>query len=240
MAQNIIETADLGGSVPDFSIWGMFSHADIIVQSVMVLLLAASVWCWAIIIDKMIRLRRVTRQADSFEETFWSGKSLEDLFDRVVKHSDHPMALLFVTAMREWQRSVSPTGKLAKTMGLQDRIYKVMRVTVNREMETLESYLGFLATVGSTAPFVGLFGTIWGIMNSFQNIALSHNTSLAVVAPGISEALFATAMGLVAAIPAVIGYNKITADMGRYANRLEGFADEFGTILSRQLEESAH
>lgn len=240
MPQNTIETADLGSTVPDFSLWGMFSNADIIVQSVMILLLAASVWCWAIIIDKMLRLRRVTRQADAFEEAFWSGKSLEDLYDRTVKSSDHPMAMLFVTAMREWQRSVTASGKIAKAMGLQDRIYKVMRVTVNREMETLESYLGFLATVGSTAPFVGLFGTIWGIMNSFQNIALSHNTSLAVVAPGIAEALFATAMGLVAAIPAVIGYNKISADMGRYANRLDGFADEFGTILSRQLEESAH
>lgn len=240
MPQNVIETADLGNTAPDFSLWGMFSNADIIVQSVMILLLAASVWCWAIIIDKMLRLRRVTRQADAFEEAFWSGKSLEDLYDRTVKSSDHPMAMLFVTAMREWQRSVTASGKIAKAMGLQDRIYKVMRVTVNREMETLESYLGFLATVGSTAPFVGLFGTIWGIMNSFQNIALSHNTSLAVVAPGIAEALFATAMGLVAAIPAVIGYNKISADMGRYANRLDGFADEFGTILSRQLEESAH
>ena len=238
MPQNLIQTADLGGVTPDFSLWGMFFNADIIVQAVMLLLLAASVWCWAIIFDKLLRLRRVTRQADSFEDAFWSGKSLEDLYDRVVKSADHPMAMLFATAMREWQRSVTPSGKLAKTMGLQDRIYKVMRVSVVREMEDLESYLGFLATVGSTAPFVGLFGTIWGIMHAFQNIALSHNTSLAVVAPGIAEALFATAMGLVAAIPAVVGYNKVTADMGRYANRLEGFADEFGTILSRQLEES--
>ena len=240
MEQNIIETTDLGGVVPDFSAWGMFMGADIIVQLVMIILLAASVWCWAIIFDKLLRMRRVTRQADSFEDAFWSGKSLEDLYDRVVKNPDHPMAMVFVTAMREWQRSVAPSGKLAKTMGLQDRIYKVMRITVSREMEGLENYLGFLATVGATAPFVGLFGTVWGIMNSFQSIALSHNTSLAVVAPGIAEALFATAMGLIAAIPAVIGYNKITADMGRYANRLDGFADEFGTILSRQLDEGGH
>ncbi|MFC7048616.1 protein TolQ [Emcibacter nanhaiensis] len=238
MEQNAVEAVELGGNIPDFSLWGMFAQADWIVQAVMIILLLSSVWCWAIIVDKVRRIRRISAQADQFDAEFWSGNSLEDLFDRVRRNPDHPMAMLFVAAMKEWQRSVSGTGKIA--MGVQDRLYRVMRVTVSREMEGLESYLSFLATVGSTAPFVGLFGTVWGIMNSFQSIAVSHNSSLAVVAPGIAEALFATAMGLVAAIPAVVGYNKISSDLGRYANRLDSFADEFGTILSRQLDEEEH
>ena len=238
MEQNAVEAVELGGNIPDFSLWGMFAQADWIVQSVMIILLLSSVWCWAIIVDKVRRIRRISAQADQFDAEFWSGNSLEDLFDRVRRNPDHPMAMLFVAAMKEWQRSVSGTGKIA--MGVQDRLYRVMRVTVSREMEGLESYLSFLATVGSTAPFVGLFGTVWGIMNSFQSIAVTHNSSLAVVAPGIAEALFATAMGLVAAIPAVVGYNKISNDLGRYANRLDSFADEFGTILSRQLDEENH
>lgn len=237
----LVEKAELGGNIPDFTLWGMFAEADIIVQAVMLLLLAASVWCWAIIYDKSKKFRRASLQADEFEAEFWSGNSLEDLYERVRRAPDHPMAMLFVSAMREWQRSVSRRGGGGTiSMGLQDRIYRVMRVTVSREMEHLESYLSFLATVGSTAPFVGLFGTVWGIMNSFQSIAVTHDSSLSVVAPGIAEALFATAMGLVAAIPAVVAYNKLTNDLGRYANRLDSFADEFGTILSRQMDEENH
>ncbi|WP_138379063.1 protein TolQ [Luteithermobacter gelatinilyticus] len=238
MAENTVEAVNLGGEVPDFSLWGMFAQADIVVQLVMVLLLLASVWCWAIIFDKIRRIRRISAQADQFDAEFWSGNSLEDLYERVRRNPDHPMAMLFVAAMKEWQRSVSSTGRIA--MGVQDRLFRVMRVTVSREMENLENYLSFLATVGSTAPFIGLFGTVWGIMNSFQSIAITHNSSLAVVAPGIAEALFATAMGLVAAIPAVMAYNKISNDLARYANRLDSFADEFGTILSRQLDEEQH
>ncbi len=237
---NAVDIIDLGGDIPDFSLWGMFAQADWIVQLVMLALLGSSLWCWAIIFDKTKRIRRVVAQADKFDMEFWSGNSLEDLYGRVKKNPDHPMAALFVAAMREWQRSVTGRGTGKLGMGLQDRIYRVMRVTVSREMERLESYLSFLATVGSTAPFVGLFGTVWGIMNAFEQIALTHNSSLAVVAPGIAEALFATAMGLVAAVPAVVAYNKISNDLGRYANRLEGFADEFGTILSRQLDEEHH
>jgi biopolymer transport protein TolQ len=243
MAQEIIpspvetvEAINLGGTVPDFSFFGMFWQADFIVQGVMIILLGASVWCWAIIWDKYKRLGNVRRRADKFESDFWSGNSLEELYERTRHDPDHPMAILFVSAMREWQRSsATSTGKIA--MGTQERIYRVMQVTVSREMERLEHYLSVLATVGSTAPFVGLFGTVWGIMNSFQSIASSNNSSLAVVAPGIAEALAATAMGLVAAIPAVIAYNVLSADLGRYANRLEGFAEEFGTILSRQMDE---
>ncbi|MFQ5534859.1 MAG: protein TolQ [Sphingomonadales bacterium] len=240
MEEQTITTVDLGGTVPDFSLWGMFSGADIVVQLVLLLLLVASFWCWSIIADKTIRYRRIDEKADAFEETFWSGASLDDLYARLKLQADHPMAMLFIAAMREWQRSHDMgAGAVGPNAALQERIHKVMRVTMNREIERLERYLGFLATVGSTAPFVGLFGTVWGIMNSFQSIALSHNTSLAVVAPGIAEALFATAMGLVAAIPAVIAYNKFANDMGRYSVRLEGFADEFTAILSRRLDQQA-
>ena len=235
-AVDAVEAIDLGGTTPDFSFFGMFWQANFTVQLVMLILLAASVWCWAIIYDKYKRLRQVHESADEFEAEFWSGNSLEDLYERTRHVADHPLAMLFVAAMREWQRSSSTTtGRIA--MGAQERIYRVMQVTVSREMERLEHYLSVLATVGSTAPFVGLFGTVWGIMNSFQSIASSNNSSLAVVAPGIAEALAATAMGLVAAIPAVVAYNVLSADLGRYANRLESFAEEFGTILSRQMDE---
>ena len=238
-AATVVEQIELGSEIPDFSLFGMFAQADFIVQTVMIMLLLASIWCWAIIYDKQKRLRVVKEKADQFESEFWSGNSLEDLYARTKHEPDHPLALLFVSAMREWQRSsTTSSGKIA--MGVQERIYRVMHVTVSREMERLENYLSVLSTVGSTAPFVGLFGTVWGIMNSFQSIASSNNSSLAVVAPGIAEALAATAMGLVAAIPAVVAYNVISNDLGRYANRLESFADEFGTILSRQMDEERH
>jgi len=238
MENETVTIAGLGGSIPDFSVWGLFTQADILVQLVVLLLVLASFWCWAIIVDKLIRFRKIEEQADRFEDAFWSGRSLDDLYERIHERPGDPMALLFVAAMREWRRSADRRGS-ATGAGLQERIHKVMRVTLVREMERLEKYLGFLATVGSTAPFIGLFGTVWGIMNSFRAIALSHNTSLSVVAPGIAEALFATAMGLAAAIPAVIAYNKFSADMARYANRLESFADEFTAILSRRFDESS-
>ena len=238
MENETVTIAGLGGSIPDFSVWGLFTQADILVQLVVLLLVLASFWCWAIIVDKLIRFRKIEEQADHFEDAFWSGRSLDDLYERIHERPGDPMALLFVAAMREWRRSADRRGT-GVAAGLQERIHKVMRVTLVREMERLEKYLGFLATVGSTAPFIGLFGTVWGIMNSFRAIALSHNTSLSVVAPGIAEALFATAMGLAAAIPAVIAYNKFSADMARYANRLESFADEFSAILSRRLDESS-
>jgi biopolymer transport protein TolQ len=186
-------------------------------------------------------MRTLAGDADRFEESFWSGSSLEDLYERVGANPGDPMTLLFAAAMREWRRSTLAGGMLENRLhaGLQSRIGQVMQLTMDREMERIERYMGFLATVGSTAPFIGLFGTVWGIMNSFQAIALSKNTSLAVVAPGIAEALFATALGLVAAIPAVVAYNKFSTDIRRYANRMEAFASEFSAILSRQLEEGA-
>lgn len=232
-----VDATDLGGTVPDFSIWGLFWNADFVVQAVVILLLLASIWSWAIIYDKLRKYRVIDEQADEFENEFWSGRSLEDLYARIKGKADHPMASLFITAMREWERSMERTGSAGfPGARMQERVAQVMRVTLNREMQRLESYLGFLATVGSTAPFVGLFGTVWGIMNSFQAIARSSDTSLAVVAPGIAEALFATALGLLAAIPAVIAYNKFSGDMALYASRLEGFVDEFTAILSREID----
>jgi biopolymer transport protein TolQ len=207
----------------------------------MVILLFASVWSWAIIFDKYRRIRRIEADAESFEDAFWAGGSLEELYERIGGRPSDPMESLFAAAMREWRRSTERgliTSETARE-ALQERIERAMGSSMAREMERLERYMIFLASVGSTAPFVGLFGTVWGIMNSFQAIALSKNTSLAIVAPGIAEALFATALGLVAAIPAVIAYNKFSTDLGRYAGRMEGFINDFTAILSRQLQEKA-
>jgi len=229
----------MGPASHDLSIIGLFMQADWIVKVVMIMLLLASVWSWAIIIDKSIRLRRLRNQAKQFEDAFWSGGSLEELFDRIGNRPPDPMSSIFVSAMREWRRSAAKglLGSESLRESLQERIERVMGITLGREMDQLERYMTFLASVGSAAPFVGLFGTVWGIMNSFAAIAGSKNTSLAVVAPGIAEALFATALGLVAAIPAVLAYNKLNSDISRYGNRLDAFSGEFGAILSRQLEE---
>lgn len=232
-------TAVPGAASHDLSVWTLFLQADWIVKGVMIFLLMASIWSWAIIFDKIIRIRRLREQARQFEEAFWSGGSLEELYDRISNRPADPMSSIFVAAMREWRRSAAK-GLLASEHlreSLQDRIERVMNITLGREMDQIERYMGYLASVGSAAPFIGLFGTVWGIMNSFAAIAGSKNTTLAVVAPGIAEALFATALGLVAAIPAVLAYNKLSGDINRYGNRLEAFAGEFGAILSRQLEE---
>ena len=239
--ETAVDATTLAGSMPppDLTVWGLFLQADLIVKIVILMLVVASIWTWAIIFDKVIRLRRVRSQARQFEESFWSGGSLEELFDRISNRPPDPMSAIFVAAMREWRRAAA-RGLLQSDQlraGLQARIERVMDITLGREMEQLERHLIYLASVGSAAPFVGLFGTVWGIMNSFASIAASKNTTLAVVAPGIAEALFATALGLVAAIPAVLAYNKLSGDIGRYAQRLEAFAGEFGAILSRQLEE---
>jgi biopolymer transport protein TolQ len=219
----------------DLSIWGLFLSAHWVVKSVMLGLLACSIWVWAIAIDKTMLYARTRRAMDRFEQSFWSGQSLEELYRSLSSRPTHSMAALFVAAMREWKRSFE--GQSRSFAGLQMRIEKVMDVTIAREIERLERRLLVLATVGSAGPFIGLFGTVWGIMSSFQSIAASKNTSLAVVAPGIAEALFATAIGLVAAIPATIFYNKFVADVNKQAGRLEGFADEFAAILSRQIDE---
>lgn len=241
MEQSIVDSVALVGStdVADLSVWGLFLRAHWVVKGVMVMLFFASIWTWAIILDKAWRLRRLESRALKFEDAFWSGGSLDDLYERVGQRPSDPMTAVFSSAMREWRRSAARglVQQAAARAGLQARIDRVMQVTLGREMDRLERYMIFLASVGSTAPFIGLFGTVWGIMNSFQAIAVTKQTSLAVVAPGIAEALFATALGLVAAIPAVVAYNKISNDLGRYGGRLEAFAVEFSAILSRQLEE---
>jgi len=216
MEQTAVVSAAIAGSVTnDLSIWGLFLQADIIVKLVMVILVLASFWCWAIIFEKIIRLRRLWGQAEEFEEAFWSGGSLEHLYDRIQDRPNEPMSAIFKAAMHEWRRSTSKgLSETSQKASLAQRIDRVMHVTMGREIDVLERNMTFLATVGSTAPFIGLFGTVWGIMNSFQAIAQSKDTSLAVVAPGIAEALFATALGLVAAIPAVVAYNKISTDLG--------------------------
>jgi biopolymer transport protein TolQ len=219
----------------DLSIFGLFWQAHWVVKFTMLGLAVCSVWVWAIAIDKTFLYARTKRAMDRFEQAFWSGQSLEELYRSLSSRPSHSMAALFVAAMREWKRSFE--GSSRSFAGLQMRIEKVMDVTITREIERLERRLLVLATVGSAGPFIGLFGTVWGIMTSFQSIAASKNTSLAVVAPGIAEALFATAIGLVAAIPATIFYNKFVSEVNKQAQRLEGFADEFAAILSRQIDE---
>ena len=238
MENQVIEAVTLAVSADnlDFSIWALFLRADPIVKSVIVLLLVASIWCWAIIIDKVIGLRRLSALSTEFEQAFWSGNSLDDLYERVASQPRDPMSAVFVAAMREWRRTPARGSEGDSRVGVADRIDRVMQITMAREMHRAERNMTFLATTGSTAPFIGLFGTVWGIMNSFQSIAISKNTSLAVVAPGIAEALFATALGLLAAIPAVVAYNKLTKDMDQYASRLDSFAGEFSAILSREME----
>jgi biopolymer transport protein TolQ len=219
----------------DLSIFTLFWQAHWIVKLVMIGLLVASIWVWAIVVDKTILYRRTRQAMDSFESAFWSGQSLEDLYRTLSAKPAYSMGALFVAAMREWKRSFE--GHAKSFAGLQMRVEKVMSVSIAREIERLEKRLLVLATVGSAGPFIGLFGTVWGIMTSFQSIAASKNTSLAVVAPGIAEALFATAIGLAAAIPATIFYNKFSSEVNKQAQRLEGFADEFSAILSRQIDE---
>ncbi len=223
------------GSPGELSIWALFWQAGWVVKLVMIGLLGASVWSWAIIIDKSMGYGRVRRALNRFEKIFWSGQSLEELYRNLADKKTTGMGSIFVAAMREWKKSFE--RGVNSPIGLQARIDKAMDLALTREVERLEGRLGFLATIGSSAPFIGLFGTVVGIMTSFQAIAGSKSTNLAVVAPGIAEALLATAMGLLAAIPAVIAYNKLTSDAGKIASRLEGFADEFSAILSRQIDE---
>ena len=220
----------------DISLWHLIWNASFVVQLVMLGLALASVWCWAIIIEKFVSYRRAHSGNDRFEQTFWSGASLEDLYLTLGARETSGMAAIFMSAMREWKRS-QDSAMRAGFQGVQKRIEKVMDVQIQKEMGDIESRLLFLATVGSAAPFIGLFGTVWGIMISFQAIANSQNTNLAVVAPGIAEALIATALGLLAAIPATIFYNMFSADAAKIGSRLENFADEFASIISRQLDE---
>ena len=230
-----MENIALAEPAANLSIWALFMQANWVVKLVMIGLLGASVWTWAIIFEKIVSYGRMRSALNRFEQIFWSGQSLEELYRTLSDRKTSGMGSIFVAAMREWKKSFEKGAK--SPHGLQMRIDKAKDLALTREMERLEGNLGFLATIGSAAPFIGLFGTVIGIMTSFQAIAGSKSTSLAVVAPGIAEALLATAIGLMAAIPAVIAYNKLSSDAGKLAGRMEGFADEFSAILSRQIDE---
>jgi len=236
--ERAVDGAALAGSVShDLSPFGLFLNADMIGKLVILMLVIASVWCWAIIFEKLRTLKSTKRRADKFEEAFWSGEPLDKLYDRVKQSRPDPILKTFLSGMEEWRLGMADNKSGSESLGtnVQQRIERSMSVAIGREMEKLERNMTFLANVGSAAPFIGLFGTVWGIMRSFTAIAGAKNASLAVVAPGIAEALFATAIGLVAAIPAVIAYNKFSSDLNRYNDRLENFATEFSAILGRHL-----
>lgn len=240
LASRAVEAADLGGSVAvhDLSMIGLFMQADMVVKAVMLILIFASVWSWAIIFEKRRTLKMLNSRANKFEDSFWSGEPLDKLYQRVKKGKMDPLIKTFAAGMEEWQNGVA--GGLPSTENVQaslkQRVERAMAVTINRELAHLERGMTFLASIGSTATFIGLFGTVWGIMNSFSAIAGTQNTSLVVVAPGIAEALFATAVGLIAAIPAVLAYNIFSTGLTRYADRLDAFTSDFAAILSRHLD----
>ncbi|MCB1970467.1 MAG: protein TolQ [Geminicoccaceae bacterium] len=210
-------------------------QADLVVKTVMLVLLLASLWCWAVIYQKSRALGGIRHKTGDFEESFWSGVPLDDLYHRVMKSADHPIAMIFIAGMEEWREAPKVIAGDAIDRLLQ-RVGRVMQLTMDRELSLLEKHVSSLATIGAVAPFVGLFGTVWGIMNSFQSIAMTKNTTLAVVAPGIAEALFATALGLLAAIPAVIAYNRISGSVDDLAGRLSSFSDELVVVIGREID----
>jgi biopolymer transport protein TolQ len=231
----VMETETLAAAQEiDFSVLALFMKATLTNKLVLITLLLMSFWSWSIIVQRILVFRRARTEAEEFDRAFWSGEPLDELYETIGPQPQGASERIFVAGMTEWRRSHRQDGKLIA--GAQARIDRAMDVAIARENEALNKGLGFLATTGSTAPFIGLFGTVWGIKYSFEQIAISQNTNLAVVAPGIAEALLATAIGLVAAIPAVVAYNKLNSDSERILNGYESFADEFSTILSRQLD----
>ena len=231
-----INNTNLVSEAPDFSMLGLFMQADVVVKSVIIILIIASIYSWNVIVAKILRMRQLKKLEKEFEEIFWSGNSFEDLYETLNFNKTDPKSKIFCAAILEWKKSKSQYDQSLDINLLKDRMERSMSVIFNKESEAVEKNLTFLATAGSTAPFIGLFGTVWGIMNSFKSIAIAQNTNLAVVAPGIAEALFATALGLFVAIPAVVAYNKISNDISKYFVSLETFMDEFTTIFFRQLE----
>ncbi len=240
-----MDTETLAGAsevASQMSMWDLVWASDMVTKMVMIGLIAASVWSWAIIIEKVGTLRQVRSRSRSFEEKFWSGGSLDRLYDSIGNRPGDPMSAMFVSAMKEWKRTnilKSKTDRGLRGVSLQQRIEKAMMVSMDKELDALDTRMGFLASTGSVAPLVGLFGTVWGIINSFNAIAVTQSNSLSAMAPGIAEALFTTAFGLIAAIPAVVAYNKISSDIDRYAKRLENFMAEFSSILSREIDDTA-
>ncbi len=219
------QVVGLGGST-DFSLIQLFLRADFVVKSVIVILIAASVYSWALIFEKYRLFKRIEKSTNSFEEKFWKSKSAESFYNSLTNKDHDPMANVFQSAMDELIKTKSKSSSVQST-----RVSRVIEISADKEIKLIEKHFTFLATVGSTAPFIGLFGTVWGIMNSFQSIAISRNTSLAIVAPGIAEALFATALGLLAAVPAVIAYNKFNSDSRKYSGRIENFSKRFISII---------
>jgi len=208
----------------DFSLWSLFVRADFVVKSVILMLIGCSIYSWAIIIEKFRLFKKINSESDEFEEKFWKSKSAETFYNSLPADSENPMALLFKDSMQTLLKAKNKSN-------LNEKMASILEVNIEKQLVTLEKGFTFLATVGSTAPFIGLFGTVWGIMNSFQSIAISRNTSLAIVAPGIAEALFATALGLLAAIPAVVAYNKYNNDSKKYSQKLENFSKRFLSII---------
>ena len=223
-AEIATQAVGLGGET-DFSIIKLFIRADFVVKSVIVVLIAASIFSWALIVDKYNLFRKINLSSDEFEQKFWKSKSAETFYNNIPANSNDPLANIFKAGMGEMLKSKT------RSTNQSERVSRILEVSTEREMLTIEKYFTFLATVGSTAPFIGLFGTVWGIMNSFQSIAISRNTSLAIVAPGIAEALFATALGLLAAVPAVVAYNKFNSDARKYLQKIENFSKRFLSIL---------
>jgi len=219
------QVVGLGGST-DFSLIQLFLRADFVVKSVIVILIAASVFSWALIFEKYRLFKRIEKSTNSFEEKFWKSKSAESFYNSLTNKDKDPMANVFQSAMVELIKTKSKSSSIQS-----NRVSRVIEISADKEIKLIEKHFTFLATVGSTAPFIGLFGTVWGIMNSFQSIAISRNTSLAIVAPGIAEALFATALGLLAAIPAVVAYNKFNSDSKKYTGRIENFSKRFISII---------
>jgi len=219
------QVAGLGGAT-DFSLWQLFLRADFVVKSVIIILIASSIFSWALIIEKARLFRRIDKSTKLFEDKFWKAKSAEAFYKNLPSKTEDPLTDIFKSAMTELIKTRSKSSSIQSA-----RVERVVEVSVDKQLKTVEKNFTYLATVGSTAPFIGLFGTVWGIMNSFQSIAISRNTSLAIVAPGIAEALFATALGLLAAIPAVIAYNKFNSDSQRYFSRVDNFCKRFLSIV---------
>lgn len=224
----------------DLSIIGLIGNADMVVKLAILMLILSSLWSWSLIFDKLITFKKINLSTDKFEKIFWSGQILEQLYERIKARADHPMAAVFVAAMSELKRQemkgYSGSNSHHLSVGIKERIGQAMEVARSREMDKIERNLSLLGTIGSAAPFIGLFGTVWGIMHSFQSIAAAKNATLSVVAPGIAEALLATAIGLVAAIPAVIFYNIFAAKLNRLNIRIDDFASELGSLISRELD----
>ena len=231
--KELLISGNLTAGVIDFSLLSLFLRADLVVKSVIIILIISSVYSWTVIISKIVRMRQLKQLDSEFDEIFWSGNSFEDLYDTFSYNQKDLKSKIFCSAIAEWKKSNKDVGRMQASglNSLKERMSRSMQVTFNKESEIIEKNLTFLATCGSTAPFIGLFGTVWGIMNSFQSIAISRNTSLAIVAPGIAEALFATALGLLAAVPAVVAYNKFTSDSRKYSGRIENFSKRFISII---------